>query len=242
MKKTGETGSITTHRFTFSELGISRSELESLMGYVPGAMPEPLRPVIDETLSLAGDRCAIQGGFVIREDPVFKRDARLMSIGSVTFNLPGTIFRQVMRAGSIALFVCTAGPGISDWAGSLMAGGDPTAGYIADLLGSAIVERAMDRMHALLADRMTAEGSGVSNRYSPGYCGWDVSEQRALFSLLPDGFCGVRLSGSAMMRPLKSVSGIIAIGKDIRFSEYGCGACDRVDCPYRGRKTGGGAC
>lgn len=241
MKKTGETGSITTHQFTFSELRIARSELESLMGYDPGAMPGPLSTMVDETLSLAGDRCAIRGGFVLRDDLLFARETRRMSFGAVAFNLPETVFTQVMRAGSIALFVCTAGPGISDWAGSLMAGGDPAAGYVADLLGSAIVERALDRMHALLADRMAAEGSGVSNRYSPGYCGWDVSEQRALFSLLPEGFCGVRLSGGAMMRPLKSVSGIIAIGKDVRFSEYACGACDRADCPYRGRKSGGAA-
>lgn len=240
MKKTGETGSITTHRFTFLELGISRSELESLMGYDPGAMPETLGRMVDEMLSLAGPRCAIRGGFVVRDDPLFTRETRRLSFGDVSFNLPETVFSRVMRAERIALFACTAGPDISEWAGSLMAEGDPAGGYVADLLGSAIVERAMDRMHALLANRMAAEGSGVSNRYSPGYCGWDVSEQRALFSLLPDGFCGVRLSGGAMMRPLKSVSGIIAIGKDIRFSEYGCGACDRADCPYRGMKAGGG--
>lgn len=241
MKKTAETGSITTHRFTFSELGISRSELESLMGYDPGAMPGPLGTMVDEMLSLAGERCAIRGGFVVRDYPLFARETRRLSFGAVAFTLPETVFTRVMRAERIALFVCTAGPGISEWAGSLMADGDPAAGYVADLLGSAIVERAMDRMHALLADRVAAEGSGVSNRYSPGYCGWDVSEQRALFSLLPEGFCGVRLSGGAMMRPIKSVSGIIAVGRDIRFSEYGCGACDRADCPYRGRKAGGGA-
>jgi hypothetical protein len=40
-----------------------------------------------------------------------------------------------------------------------------------------------------------------------------VAEQHKLFSLLPPGICGITLSDSALMHPIKSVSGITGIGK-----------------------------
>ena len=49
--------------------------------------------------------------------------------------------------------------------------------------------------------------------YSPGYCGWHVSGQRALFERLPPG--GDRRSRSTtsfLMQPLKSVSGVLVAG------------------------------
>ena len=53
-----------------------------------------------------------------------------------------------------------------------------------------------------------------TNRYSPGYCGWHVSEQHKFFAFLPQNYCGIELSDSALMKPVKSVSAIIGIGKD----------------------------
>jgi len=73
----------------------------------------------------------------------------------------------------------------------------------------------------------------LSNRYSPGYCGWPVSDQHILFSLFPEGFCGIELNGSALMTPLKSVSGVIGIGPALRREEYDCGICDMQDCVRR---------
>ena len=75
-------------------------------------------------------------------------------------------------------------------------------------------------------------GYNISNSYSPGYCGWDVSEQRLLFSLLPQGFCGVQLLPSCLMLPLKSVSTVVAIGPDVTYEPYRCNICRKRDC-YR---------
>ncbi|MCK7538940.1 MAG: hypothetical protein MZV63_52410 [Marinilabiliales bacterium] len=47
----------------------------------------------------------------------------------------------------------------------------------------------------------------ITNRFSPGYCGWDVAEQHKLFSFFKDNFCGITLTESALMNPVKSVSG-----------------------------------
>ncbi|MCK7517168.1 MAG: hypothetical protein MZV64_05325 [Ignavibacteriales bacterium] len=40
-------------------------------------------------------------------------------------------------------------------------------------------------------------GLKTTNRFSPGYCGWHVSEQHNLFRLVPDNYCGITLNDIA---------------------------------------------
>ena len=69
------------------------------------------------------------------------------------------------------------------------------------------------------------------------YCGWHVSAQPALFSLFPEkNPCGIELTDSCLMLPMKSVSGVIGIGPDVRYLPYTCGICDKKDCYKRRTK------
>ncbi len=104
------------------------------------------------------------------------------------------------------------------------------AGYIIDLIGSEIVVAALDRMQDELAGKMKSAGLNITNRYSPGDCGWPVTDQHKLFSLFPEKFCGISLSESSLMHPIKSVSGIIGIGKDVRKTAYACDLCEMETC------------
>lgn len=117
-----------------------------------------------------------------------------------------------------------------------MRSGDLLEGYIYDVAGSEIVEAAADLMQAELDKTMASEGRKITNRFSPGYCGWNVSEQHKIFQLLPGTFCGIRLTASALMDPEKSVSGMIGIGKNVRHLPYTCSICDMKDCIYRKAK------
>jgi hypothetical protein len=91
-------------------------------------------------------------------------------------------------------------------------------------------------MQQKLKEMTEARGMKITNRYSPGYCGWNVSEQHKLFSLLEDNYCGISLNESALMQPIKSVSGIIGIGEKVRFNKYTCNLCDQQNCLYRNSK------
>jgi len=73
----------------------------------------------------------------------------------------------------------------------------------------------------------------ITNRYSPGYCGWNITGQKILFSLLPEYFCGIELTDTCLMLPIKSVSGIIGIGRDVKFNAYTRNLCDMQYCLYR---------
>jgi len=60
-------------------------------------------------------------------------------------------------------------------------------------------------------DVRPGEGAAVLG-YSPGYCGWHISGQRRLFERLGPGEIGISLNDSCLMRPLKSVSGVLVAG------------------------------
>ncbi|EKC53912.1 protein containing Vitamin B12 dependent methionine synthase, activation region domain protein, partial [human gut metagenome] len=112
-------------------------------------------------------------------------------------------------------------------------GDDVVAAYVADALGSVMAEAIVACGLDCLERYVAPEGLRITNSYSPGYCGWNVSEQHALFSLLPEGFCGVRLCESGLMLPIKSVSAVVGIGPEVERRDYGCALCRKADCYKR---------
>jgi cobalamin-dependent methionine synthase I len=134
---------------------------------------------------------------------------------------------------SAAVFVATAGPKFEAWSKRLIEEGELVLGYMVDAAASEAAERAMDLIQEHFAGWIKERGLRVTNRFSPGYCGWPVSDQHALFSLLPERFCGVALTPSSLMVPIKSVSGLIGIGPGVRFHPYPCRWCELKNCYKR---------
>ena len=105
-------------------------------------------------------------------------------------------------------------------------------GYIFDVIGSVAVEKATEKIQEILKGELLKSKLGITDRFSPGYCEWNVAEQQKLFQLMPRGFCGVSLSQSSLMNPIKSVSGIIGIGTGLKEKGYQCQWCSDVNCIY----------
>jgi hypothetical protein len=136
-------------------------------------------------------------------------------------------------ASHCAVFAASIGEGVEKEGERLSSQGNILQGYFADLFGSAAAERAAEFVHERVREYAVSEGMGSGNRYSPGYCGWDVSDQHKLFSLFPAGFCGISLKDSSMMVPVKSVSGIIPLGAGVVHKPYLCAVCTRKGCIYK---------
>jgi hypothetical protein len=94
----------------------------------------------------------------------------------------------------------------------------------------------MDRIQYFLKEEMGRINLKITNRYSPGYCGWRVAEQQRLFKMFPVDFCNIRLTESMMMDPVKSVSGIIGVGKEVKYNSYTCNLCNSFNCLYKNLK------
>ena len=151
------------------------------------------------------------------------------------FDMGKIIERQLHGSEAYALFICTSGIEFEAYQQRLKQEGDMVRVFIADSLGSVIAEKCADQMERHLQESIDKLGWHHTNRFSPGYCGWHVSQQQLLFPLFDGHTCGVRLTDSSLMLPIKSVSGLIGLGKEVRRLDYTCGLCNFEKC-YKRRK------
>jgi hypothetical protein len=207
------------------------------MGYKTGTAPEPVTLFINEVTEELLPLGDIKAEYRIFEEISLSREKKVLQVEGISFNIKPIIYRQIKETEEVALFICTAGSAIGEMSRHSMKSGDLLKGYVYDVIGSEVVEAAVDRMQEELRESMAAQGKEITNRFSPGYCGWDVAEQHKLFSFFTDNFCGITLTESALMNPIKSVSGLIGIGEHVKYAPYQCHLCDDKNCIYRSLKV-----
>ena len=220
------------YKFIIDNLNISHSEIFKMMK-MEAEPPEPMPSILKDIWMQLPEITNINGGYRVFSNPQFSKDDFSVKLNGEKFCLGKTVFHMLKKSESIAVFACTAGEGISTLSKDLMDKGDLLEGYIADTTGSVIVEKAMDTIQENLKNSMLMKDKSITNRYSPGYCDWDVAEQHKLFSFLPENFCGISLTQSALMHSIKSVSGFIGIGSEVKYNGYTCEICTSKTCALR---------
>jgi hypothetical protein len=176
------------------------------------AAPARLSRLFDQAMD-EFDRLATPRG-LMREVPVEEFGEIYHGAGR---NSPATPMDEIYpKAQRLALFAATVGDGPSDQIGILFKRGEPALGYALDVIASEATNMLADRLAlrflAMLRQRYGHNAETRVLPYSPGYCGWHVSGQRKLFESLHPGKIGITLSDSFLMRPLKSVSGVLVAG------------------------------
>ncbi len=223
---------------TFDDLQVRPEDVYEQMGYGK-ALPDELTiaetaRILDEVRSILRPRFCffLADGVLDQEGMTLDSVGRRLSIGRI-------ITRQLRGAQRFAFFVATAGVEFEQLQERLKAEGDMVKIFIADAIGSVLAEKTADRMEEALEELLAPYGWKHTNRFSPGYCGWHVREQHDLFALFPvEAPCGVTLTPSALMTPIKSVSGVIGVGENVRKLEYTCGLCDFKQCYKRKKPVG----
>ena len=215
---------MTEKTLSFEELGITAADVYEQMGYHDAqpdkATQQETAMILKEVSQWLRPRFSY---FVVNKQPDFE-------MGSI-------ILRQLRGSEAFALFVCTSGLEFETYQQRLKEQGDMVRVFIADALGSVIAENCADQMEKALQESIDKLGWMHTNRFSPGYCGWHVSQQQLLFPLFQGHTCGVKLTDSSLMIPIKSVSGIIGLGEKVRKLEYTCGLCDFKQCYKRKKKA-----
>jgi hypothetical protein len=214
------------------ELLLPVREIERGLGY-KDSVPEALLQEITAALKIAQKLIDAQIGYVRFAGEQFRMDKNSFHIKGVQFDCGKIIARQLQKSEACVLFACTIGQRFDEWIRELFRKEETMAGFIADTIGSIAVEAAADIMEKDLTRLAEMGGQKLSNRLSPGYCGWNVEEQHKLFSFLPQRFSGVELNSSAQMRPIKSVSGIIGIGREVTRQSVTCKICGEENCYMR---------
>jgi hypothetical protein len=221
-----------TFQFKFRDLSLSVSQIENVMGYKEGEDRGLVTGLIGEVFDDVAEKCRIRAQYMVFDNICFDSEKKSLVIGELLFEIKGIIYNQIRYSESISIFMCTAGEEIGLRSSRSMKTGDFLRGYVYDIIGSEIAEAAADLLQADLEKNALLHGRKITNRYSPGYCGWDVAEQKKLFTLLPGVYCGIRLTESALMDPVKSVSGIIGIGANVKFNPYTCEMCNMKNCTF----------
>lgn len=223
----------TDFTFSFHDLAITVADMKSISPEETQGLDDFL-DVFEEILQEGPSIIQAKGGFVVLDQ--FNCLPAEIHIGDTTFHTGSIIAKQFRQASKLVIFACTAGPGIRERYDRYTAEGDYLKAFFVDTLGTVAVEKATDKIHDFIRHHYLKEGLHGTNRYSPGYCGWSVREQHALWSFLPPDYCGITLTDSACMQPIKSVSGIIGLGPNARKNPYSCSICELDHCIYRRKK------
>lgn len=218
-----------------ARLEINHEDILALLGDPPGAHDSHARFLIETCESRCRTLMTPRAGFVLlnaQDNPSSER----ISAKEKSFTTGRIIKKMLAGSDTYAFLLATAGPGPESLARELLAKGEYLEGYISDLLASALVDAIASQVQEHIRRMALEQGLRISNRYSPGYCGWEVIEQQKLFSLFPENCCGITLSDSSLMSPIKSISALIGIGSPVRYQEYTCEICSMKECAFR--KTG----
>lgn len=214
-------------------LRIDPAEVLRFQGYKPGIdrPDDQVRAVLDEALALGASLAAPRAVFSAHPAETSGSQAR---VAGVPFAIPeiGRLWGPIRHAG-IAL--CTIGAALEARVAELFDARELPLAVMLDSVGSAAVESLAEHVNDWLCATALAEGVKVTNRISPGYAGWAVEDQRALFALCQGERAGIDLNASCFMTPVKSISMMVGIGPEARVDHYftQCRRCWMRDCSYR---------
>lgn len=162
-------------------------------------------------------------------------------------NAPDVLLQQIFpHAECLALFALTLGQTVSMRIEELFDEYDYAKGSMLDAVASSAAEVAIETCETLFADDISKRDISLGNlcvlNYSPGYCGWDIRGQKAIFQRLRPQRIGMSLNASSLMSPIKSVTGVLVAGrKEIHMFKEGnysyCSVCNDRTCVSRMRKV-----
>ncbi len=206
-------------------------EIVRYLGYPAGAVPEErVQRALQTVVQWARGRCKPRGMYSLYRIASLSHTALVLENGA---SIQGAIGDFLTGATRAAVFLATAGKS-ADSSGIDELPKDALIALALHALGAHLAEAAVE---ALMRDlhRRLAPDEALTLRYSPGYCGIPISQQASLFRLLDAGRIGVELMPSMLMRPLKTVSGIVGIGPSDVVRAYGnpCDTCPLTDCMMR---------
>lgn len=176
-----------------------------------------------------------KAGYILYDDIQIDPSNYKLRISDSIFETGKTVTSLLKKSELIIVFACTCGDKIEKLSKDLMKQGHSLEGLIVDLIGSEIAESIAEYLHNYIESILKDFEMSVSNRYSPGYCNWNVKEQQKLFPLLQGKDCNILLTSSSLMIPIKSVSGVFGAGHSIKRLPYKCSVCDDELCILRNK-------
>lgn len=216
-------------------LRIDPAEVRAFQAYKP---PLPLAPSeLTTRLEAAGREAA-----ALIEPRLGYRTVAVTEAGPDTLTLADgprlhipDIGRHWGAVDAVTVGVATIGEAAEDRVRARREAGDSLGATLLDSAASAAVECLAEWANDYLCQLGVAAGLAVTNRISPGLAGFRLTEQSLLLGLCPAGEAGVWPEPGGTLRPAKSISFLVGIGRTARLDHYfvQCRRCWARDCPAR---------
>jgi len=162
------------------------------------------------------------------------QDSHVVIEGEIVFEskVIAPLLEQCEKA---AVFLVTIGEHLEEMAHRLAEDGLIVQATVLDAIGSVAAEGVADYVQGKIKETANNQGLVISQRFSPGYCDWDISQQRTVFWAVSGDSMGIHLTDGYLMIPRKSISGVIGIGPRYgNVENYNpCRTCDKHDCQGR---------
>ena len=157
-----------------------------------------------------------------------------------------SVLRQKLfqaKAHSVVLVAVSAGPEAEAHAAEHWKNDRPDDYFFLEMYASSVVESLVTHVGGQLCRWAEQQGDKVLPHYSPGYTGWDMADQEALFNLFqhsPEHPFSDRIDilCSGMLKPKKSLIGLFGITRrenvaDEVNSLIPCKQCSLNNCAFR---------
>jgi len=222
-----------------NKFNIDREEVLRYQGYSKKKVKKPNQNILritEEEINRGYNLFKPQGIYSLIKIISFTSKGRINLENGLTFRFPKSIINQLKRANHLLAGVVTIGDFLEKKISELFSQGEYPRALALDAVGTVAVEDFSREVRKLVRQEVKEQGFNTSRHFSPGYGGWEVSQQDIIFKSIPADNIGVSLTKGYMMLPQKSLSWAIGVGKEIitpSEEDNNCGNCQYKCCNYK---------
>jgi len=216
------------------DIEIDRKQVCHYLGYGTDYKPPAhVSSLIDEYVEYAHYLIEPAYSYIIKNIERVE-DSSVFIEDSIVFRSQ-VIARLLEQCCKVSVFVATIGNRLEEMTRRLAGSGLILQSAVLDAIGSDATERVADFVQGRIGEVTGAQELCTSQRFSPGHCDWDISQQKEIFRAMDRDSTGVSLTEGCLMVPRKSISGIIGIGLcSGNVKHYNpCKTCNKGDCLNR---------
>ncbi|PKP54919.1 hypothetical protein CVT91_17530 [Candidatus Atribacteria bacterium HGW-Atribacteria-1] len=221
------------------KLNIDQEEVLRYQGYNKKRVKAPNQNILqitEEEINRGYNLFKSQGLYSLIKIKSFASEGRIILENELTFRFAKSIIDQLKGSSHLLVGVVTIGGFLEKKVSELFSQGEYPRALALDAVGTVAVEDFSQKVRKFARQEVTEQGLKTSRHFSPGYGGWEVSQQEIIFKSISADNIGVRLTKGYMMLPQKSLSWIIGAGKEMIISseeDNNCGNCQSKCCNYK---------
>jgi len=221
------------------KLNIDREKVLRYQGYSKKRIKKPNQNILritEEEINLGYNLFKPQGIYSLIKIINFASEGRVNLENELSFRFSKSVINQLKGANHLLVGVVTIGDFLENKVSELFSQGEYPQALALDAVGTVAVEDLSRGVRKLARQEVKEQGLKTSRHFSPGYSGWEVSQQEIVFKSISVDNIGVRLTKGYMMLPQKSLSWAIGVGKEIitpSEEDDNCGNCQSKYCNYK---------